>query len=367
VSSHLIVPFLQATGHWSRLFSIDGERRLITGDRDRLEGYLKAQRLSALTLEYLLVDDERLRSRLYERSLKDSAIQALVDENAERVIRRLTEKRIATVLVKGPVIAGMYPRTSLRPYVDLDLFVSRNDVAKAVETLREMGLRLEGTMRLGRNVIDGYAELQFVNSQRTFVVDLQWHLVRSRSLRAGMRFDVGDLTRHIQVFGLGRTEVSTFRPEMHLLYLISHHMLHHRFERAVWLLDVLVVLERHPAFDWHGLVGLAREIGLERPAFYHLNALDRLGLRHPPSGVLRALRPRGLRYHLLSSLCPPQSIFWTSTRRLALRRRALRESLKVPRARGDRPGGGSDSNPALAMLGPAELSGKLADHVVNEP
>lgn len=62
-----------------------------------------------------------------------------VDLLGARVVETLAGVGIATVVTKGPGIAGAYPDPSLRTYMDLDIVVSRSDFSDALAVLRGKG------------------------------------------------------------------------------------------------------------------------------------------------------------------------------------------------------------------------------------
>jgi hypothetical protein len=132
---------------------------------------------------------------------------------------RLRAAGIEPVLGKGWAVARHYPDSGLRPYGDIDLFVSADRHAAAAAALHS-----EAAPPLSVDLHAGWADLDDRDPAEV--------LARSRTAP------------------LAGVEVRTFGPEDHLR-LVSLHALRHGLERPLWLCDVGALLEGRPRdFDW---------------------------------------------------------------------------------------------------------------------
>jgi hypothetical protein len=127
------------------------------------------------------------------------------------------------LLGKGWAIARLYPEPGLRPYGDLDLYMTPQVHAAALAALQRPVVP-PGPVDLHR----GFSDLDDLGGEAL--------LARSRAV------DLGD------------ARVSLFGPEDHLR-LLCLHGLRHGLSRPLWLCDLGVALESRPEdFDWDRLL-----------------------------------------------------------------------------------------------------------------
>lgn len=138
------------------------------------------------------------------------------------VMALMRTAKIAVLVGKGWAVARLYPEPGLRPYGDLDLYVTPQTHAAAHATLRRPVVP-PGPVDLHR----GFSDLDDLGEETLFS--------RSRTV------------------ALGSGQVPLFGPEDHLR-LLCLHGLRHGLSRPLWLCDVAVALEsRPPDFDWDRL------------------------------------------------------------------------------------------------------------------
>src|SRR5262249_11295437 len=127
----------------------------------------------------------------------------------------LREEGLDPILGKGWAVARCYPGPGLRPCGDVDLYVGRDEHARAAAAAGPSGLPID--------LHDGCPEL----------TDRAWADVRERS----------------RVENLDGHPVRVFGPEDHLRLVVLH-FLRHGGWRPLWLCDVAVLMEdAGPAFD----------------------------------------------------------------------------------------------------------------------
>jgi hypothetical protein len=162
------------------------------------------------------------------RQYESSAVLAVLRrQEIESLIRTLESAGIKPLLVKGWAAARLYPDEGLRPYVDVDICVGREQLALAQATLKA----LPPTAL----TVDLHCEFETLGGG-------SWDEVYTRA----------------QVITLGETEVRVPRAEDHLR-IISIHLLREGAWRPLWLCDVAAAVESRPSnFDWAICFGAAR-------------------------------------------------------------------------------------------------------------
>lgn len=144
----------------------------------------------------------------------------LHEREIEQVIMLLRSAGVEPILVKGWVIARVYPEPGLRPYGDIDLCVRPEQYLSAQEVLL-------GSPEAKDYWIDlhaGFAKLD------------------DRGL--------DDLYARSELVRLGEVDVRVLGPEDHLRVLCVH-LLRHGAWRPLWVCDIAAALESRPAdFDW---------------------------------------------------------------------------------------------------------------------
>ncbi len=189
---------------------------------------------------------------------------ALQEGRLPQAFARLRAAGLEPLLAKGWAVARHYPESGLRPYGDIDLFVSAGQHAAAAAALHPAG-----AAPLPVDLHAGFADLD----------DRDPEALASRSCAVEMK---------------GATVV-TFGAEDHLR-LVALHALRHGLARALWLVDVAVLLEQRPAdFDWDCLLGgLARRTEAMACAIGLASRLLGAGLEGVPESLARRPLPSWL-------------------------------------------------------------------------
>lgn len=162
-------------------------------------------------------------------------VQAVHDAIREaEMIRLLYDEELARcepIVVKGWGCARRYPETSLRPYTDIDVFVSPNKVETAKQAAASASAR-------GRHL--------------SVSVDVQtaWQNLLERTWT--------EIYRHSRVAPLLGHPVRILGPE-DSLRLACFHLLRHFGFNPLWFCDVAIMVESIPSdFDWDYCVSGSR-------------------------------------------------------------------------------------------------------------
>lgn len=189
--------------------------------------------------------------------------QAITSLQTKADLQTLAETLDAAAMpwavVKGPAVAGsLYPDPLLRQYVDLDVLVSRHDMAAAVALLEGTGARL-----LDRNwpliAASGCGELT-LRMSRGSVLDLHWTVVNDRRQRATLRVPTGDLLHATRMLDMTGTPFPALLREEQLIHLAVHAFVSGG-RRLAWLTDVALAAGDGP--DWDRVLVLARRWGVQ--------------------------------------------------------------------------------------------------------
>jgi len=171
---------------------------------------------------------------------------------------------ITAVPFKGPVLAAsVYKDLSLRPFSDVDVLVSREDLPKAGGLLASLGYCLLTT---DNAVVDPedvtYFEPNcyiFGHQDHGTRVDLQWR-VTDRYFSFSLE---GGRGRLVPVMVAGRS-VLTFAP-MDLLIILCAHGTKHQWQEIKWICDVAELLRTEKEkIDWRKLQQEASRQGVRR-------------------------------------------------------------------------------------------------------
>lgn len=254
-----------------------------------------------------------------------------------QVSQVLEDAGIALVSFKGPTLARTaYGNGAVRPSADLDVLVSRSQVQRAHELLRECGYAHEATLSPAQerahlrvdsvfNLLRPAPAELAASFPQGFALELHW-AITSPCLPFDLRFE--DVAPRLGWMELSdargqSTRVRTLAPP-DLLLILAVHGAKHLWERLLWLCDIAQLLEQTPDLDWDALLRDARARGIERMTALALSLTrDVLGAVLPReveewlSGQPQALRLASrLKSSLLSYTVRPSedsndNIFWS--------------------------------------------------------
>lgn len=180
-----------------------------------------------------------------------------------RIVEALEEQNVPVIPFKGPVLAALaYGDVAVRPFVDLDLLVAREDVLRAKEYLVQEGYEPVQDMTPGEEAafIAAQHGYEFVHPESGFVVEVHWAFffeIYAFDLTPDEIWD-----RH-HTTTLSGTSVRTLAPEDLFIYLCTHGT-KHRWMRLKWIADVAAFIQSQPDLDWEVVMRRARRTGTAR-------------------------------------------------------------------------------------------------------
>ena len=214
--------------------------------------------------------------------LRDGRVREVLEE----VLGLLARQGVVPIALKGPVLADrIHPDPGLRPSGDLDLLVREGDLERSVETLVAAGF--------GRApaIVDAYQRrhLHHLHLSRVPGPDVELHFKAQSA--SGLSLPAADLFARALPHRTSRgTPLLVLSPEDELLVLAVH-AAGHRLDRAGWLHDLVLFLERHPALDFGLLARRAARARCRRALACALGPASGLGAA-VPDDLLRPLGPR---------------------------------------------------------------------------
>ena len=212
----------------------------------------------------------------YTRALHARNLQSVGELCA--LVDLFTSRGLRVMPFKGPVLAVQaYGTLSLRPFADLDLLVSAEDVPAACELLVNRQYTPRYTMSAGQraNLLrfgcehpfqrvikappDG-AEPGRLPSTRKDDIDLHWNLFPPSF---PIDFDPQILWNQVETVALGRREFTTIGVDALVLYLCAHGYAHH-WSRLEWICALGRLIAARPGIDWLWIQQEAVRTGAER-------------------------------------------------------------------------------------------------------
>lgn len=181
----------------------------------------------------------------------------------ERVFRALAEDGIAAIPYKGPLLAmAAYGDLSLRRFVDLDIIVRKDDVARAMSTLTRLGYQLDPVASPAQLefLMRTQYDLVFKRDEGRMLVELHWE-VAPRLF--AMELAAENLWRQAMPRAVGEREMLMLSAEDMLLSLCVHGS-KHLWERLAWVCDIAEWLAAHPNLRWTDLLDQAERTGQRR-------------------------------------------------------------------------------------------------------
>lgn len=242
--------------------------------------------LLALLPPRLPEDDAPLRARFQRLATAARLSDARAREVLDEVLAALSGAGIVPVALKGPVLAErLYPVPALRPSTDLDLLVPEDGLDRAAAALTALGFERADPL------VDAYQRrlLHHLHLGRAPGPDVELHF-RPQSL-FGSRLPTEAFLARSQPHLTDRGRVvRVLAPEDELLTLAVH-AAGHLFERAGWVLDLVLLLDRNPGLDWAAVETRTAAYRCRRAVAYALGAVRDLGAP-VPAGLTALDGPR---------------------------------------------------------------------------
>ena len=227
--------------------------QLFTNSWDDLE----QQGIAALLAEpFLSQIPQQLKSH-YHHLLINDLIQT---RELFRILKDLAEKGVNYILFKGSWLGHRYYSSSyLRPRVDTDILITRENLTLVKETLLEHGYLIQPPASRERfPQIISYKPL--VNGRES-VIDVHWHWTNRRILPYALTF--ADFYRHSEVFPKNNVTLRGTGPAHSIFITVMHRYLHHPEDtHLIWYKDIHLIVSAMSDHHWRLLANLSRKQGV---------------------------------------------------------------------------------------------------------
>ncbi len=254
---------LSARG-WERLFRTAGYHRL-----HLMVWSAVAQDKTAELIPEQLKADVILTAN--QAKARDTLLQLAMLQATEA----LTKAGIEAILCKGIVLsANYYPRRGLRSMQDIDFWIIGDEPEQHVTVLNKLGFH-EVPEKCGagaRNLENQWGVLLDVHTVMTVFQSRGFSLEELSAAKQGANYRL-------------------FHPEPLLAHLVVH-MLGHGYETGIlltWVLDVLLVLRRHPDLNWELVKRLLPDNGSWEVLLRFIASFGELGWSQPPDELATEL------------------------------------------------------------------------------
>ena len=189
---------------------------------------------------------------------------------------------------KGPVLAeGIYRRSDLRSYADLDLLVPPDRLRDAIGVLEGIGGELlDRNWHLALTRMHGELHVRLPTGT---TADLHWHVVNESTLREAFPADTDDMVSRARTVEIDGRPIRTFTVEDTLVHLALHACTSGG-NRLLWCKDLEQAAQQE-ALDWDAVVARARSWDAGPCVAVMLTVASRAMSFDVAPEVLRALSP----------------------------------------------------------------------------
>jgi Uncharacterised nucleotidyltransferase len=238
------------------------DRRLIEqAMREGVAGILYKSLLASGRFESL---DEVHRNSLQSYYYQTIRVNLQLIHALKEVLHLASQRGLAVVLLQGvDLLHSVYDDLGLRPMMDIDLWVSKNDYDELARVLTQLGY-------------DRDPVYPNTYRRRSIVLDIHTHIlwadrIRARKLLLGKSEEhLIETVRAIEIEG---EKALCLSPYDQVLYLTLH-AFKHRVDRLIWLVDIKRILEHWKTAEWERLVRRAEDLGQAKSLLYIIFLLD---------------------------------------------------------------------------------------------
>jgi Uncharacterised nucleotidyltransferase len=246
-----IKALLQHDTDWDYLFRAASEH----GIAPLLYRHLNAIAPEAVPKETL----DQLRDHFHDNSRRNLFLTG----ELLNILTLFETHQIPAISFKGPVLAAsVYGNLALRQFLDLDVLIHKQHVAKARELLVSQGYRPQFDLSDSQEAafVRTYSAQSLLRDDGKVAVDLHWTMT-SRDF--SFPLEPERLWEDTETISLAGREIRTLSQENLLLFLCVHGG-KHGWERLGWICDIAEIIRSRKAMDWRTVMDRARALKSER-------------------------------------------------------------------------------------------------------
>lgn len=208
----------------------------------------------------------------------NAARNIFVYRELENILHALCGIRI--VILKGGALAqDVYHNIALRPMMDIDILIRKDDLREVDEKLFRLGYCIVNRFEIG-------GERYYIKRGIwPVLLDIHWDTWQYRA-------DVEEVSE----IRIGSITALTLSPEGLLLSIVTHSAIHHGSMHGIWVVDIAKIIENYrDRFNWDKFIKKVKAYDVDVVVYYILNYLKRHLDLDIPSDTLHRLRPSGAR------------------------------------------------------------------------
>ncbi len=251
---------------WEALFNEASRHGLVPFLFQSLKPYLSAGHIPPHF-------QDRMRSLYYASAARKIRLYHQLGE----VVKQFNDQGIPVILLKGAHLARyVYDNMALRPMVDIDLLVKKEDLG----TVHHLFLE-EGYSTSVENSIANKKHLSAYMKKNRIPIEIHFQITDPPLAE---RLDISALWARAEKESLEDADVLTLSVEDLFIHLCIHTCVHNAFSNGlITCLDIAqIVLSDRVKIDWEELWHRARELGIERTVYIMLALTEKIiGLPMP--------------------------------------------------------------------------------------
>ncbi len=227
---------------------------------------------------------ERLRDYFYLNAARNH----LLTEELCEVLELFERNDIRAVPYKGAALAeSVYGDVAFRQFSDLDIFIHREDVAKASGLLHLRDYWKERKLTHAREAVFIKIECEhlFIRNQGRVFLDLHWGFAPTYF---PFKLDSETMWRRLATIRLGKTHARSFAPE-DLLLILCVNAGKESWKHLSSLCDIAELIRANPKLDWEMITRQAKLAGVRRMLLVSLLLADHLFGVALPEHIIQAI------------------------------------------------------------------------------
>jgi len=230
--------------------------------------------------------------RLHNTFLWSARRNVLIYHELGKIIETLNILGIPVILLKGAYLAeGVYSNIAMRPMLDLDIMLRKEDLQQGEKALNKLGYSSKRPFIAEVDSVIHQHILPFTK-KNAVPVEVHWNIFDPA---VPFLVDAEGLWRRAQSFSLAGRESKVLCLEDQLLHLSIHCTYHHCFSMGlITLCDIDQIVKKfHEKINWDSLLARAKKWGFERCIFLTLIMVSELLGTDVPQEVINSCTPEG--------------------------------------------------------------------------
>ena len=234
---------------------------------------------------------ERIREHLRGQYYTTLTRNMLYYNELSKVLQSFKDAGIEAIVLKGAALAeAVYGDIGLRPFGDVDFLVHEFDLQKAKQKLSELGFILDEQVSPMEHNEKFGCDLNYVKN--SYVFEIHWHIARKTGSDRFVKIEIDRMWKNALPARIAGVDTFVLSPE-DLLFHLCIHLPKHRYNRLIWLCDIMEVI-RHDDINWEYVLKNAKKYRAKAIMYYGLHFANELlgcGGSDIPSNVLSELKP----------------------------------------------------------------------------